>query len=913
MIGKTISHYKILEKLGEGGMGVVYKAQDAKLDRTVALKFLPPHVSINDETKARFLQEAKAAAALNHPHICTIHGIDEDDGSMFIVMEFVDGGTLGSKIPFASTDEAVRVAIQIGEALQEAHAKGIVHRDIKADNIMLNAKGQAKVMDFGLAKLKGSLKLTRTSSTVGTLAYMAPEQIQGGEVDTRSDIFSFGALVFEMLTGTTPFRGEHEAAMLYSIVNEEPQPLEQLRPDAPPLLSNLIQRCLEKDPADRFQHMDDIVSELRRTQKKTGRVSRTSSVTVRPAEVSEPGPVATQPAESPSGVVPRPDISAVAASPGGQKNLRLYGIIGTVAVVVLALAGWFLFGRSGVSVNPDMTTRVLQVPFTQYSYPSLSPDGKWIAFPAADASGKWDIYYMHVNGGEPRKITSDGTRFIQQTADISPDGSQIVYDRPGTDNTSNDLFAISALGGTSRKLASRASTAQWRPDGVRVGFIRTSNSRLRSESGLMEFWTVRADGSDLRREYVDSVFVTTGPYRYNFCWSPDGKSIAWIRTLSTPSQVLIVRDLETGKERQLTQGDENIDAMVWTVNDRIIFSSNRGGNTNLWAIPASGGEAVQVTKGGGPDIGLSVSASGNELVYLQQQRVGYLWTASIDGSSLRQISFDDRDIWEPSFSPDKKQIAFVMNDPDPLKESSDLYIVDRDGNNRRRLTTGNSRTRFPKWSPDGRRIMYSIPPTGQSADTARPKIFVVDAENPGAPKLVGYRYGLCWLDEDHILALDRGRSYIVTVSTATTRQFLSDSLSAWTIKEGKQLAYYDWHESNKGWWVADIQPTTAADLAKQAGEVIMPVFLGSARKVSSSPDFLSFWTSHASLSGNVLQFTEEGRVRQISLTGRKEEVLTARFPGLRNRSIEISPDGKEVVFVTPRLSSRLVLLEKVFE
>jgi eukaryotic-like serine/threonine-protein kinase len=277
MIGQTVSHYKILEKLGEGGMGVVYKAQDITLDRIVALKFLPAHISIVDETKARFLQEAKAAAALNHPNICTIHGVEEDAGNMFIIMELVEGGTLSQKIPFSNVDNAISVAMQIGEALQEAHAAGIVHRDIKADNIMLTSKGQVKVMDFGLAKLKGSLKMTRTSSTVGTLAYMAPEQIQGGEVDARSDIFSFGVLLFEMLTGKTPFRGEHEAAMVYSIVNEDPQAIDRLMPDLSPVLVNLIQRCLEKDPNDRYQHFDDVVADLRRAKKKTGNVSRSSA------------------------------------------------------------------------------------------------------------------------------------------------------------------------------------------------------------------------------------------------------------------------------------------------------------------------------------------------------------------------------------------------------------------------------------------------------------------------------------------------------------------------------------------------------------------------------------------------------------------------------------------------------------
>ncbi|MGB6122117.1 MAG: serine/threonine-protein kinase, partial [Bacteroidota bacterium] len=235
MIDKIVAQYKILEKLGEGGMGIVYRAEDMKLKRTVALKFLPHHVSATEEERARFLQEAQAIATLNHPNVCTIFGIEEHDGQQFLEMEYVDGVTLreriaGSGLPFG---EAIDYAIQIGEALQEAHSKGIVHRDVKAENIMVNSRNQAKVMDFGLAKLKGALKLTRTSSTIGTLAYMAPEQLRGEEIDARSDIFSFGVVLYEMVTGRTPFRGEHDAAMMYSILNEEPEPAQNHKPDLP--------------------------------------------------------------------------------------------------------------------------------------------------------------------------------------------------------------------------------------------------------------------------------------------------------------------------------------------------------------------------------------------------------------------------------------------------------------------------------------------------------------------------------------------------------------------------------------------------------------------------------------------------------------------------------------------------------
>ena len=224
MIGQSISHYTILEKLGEGGMGVVYKAEDTKLKRVVALKLLPETATSTEDDKQRFLQEAQAASALNHPNVCGIHSVGEHNGKHFIDMEFVDGLTLRKKIAQAGPgagiplEAAIEYAIQIGDALQEAHAKGIVHRDIKAENVMVNGRNQIKVMDFGLARLKGAMRLTKSSSTVGTLAYMAPEQLQGSGNDSRSDIFSFGVVLYEMLTGRTPFRGEHEAAMVYSIV-----------------------------------------------------------------------------------------------------------------------------------------------------------------------------------------------------------------------------------------------------------------------------------------------------------------------------------------------------------------------------------------------------------------------------------------------------------------------------------------------------------------------------------------------------------------------------------------------------------------------------------------------------------------------------------------------------------------------
>jgi serine/threonine protein kinase/Flp pilus assembly protein TadD len=280
MIGKTISHYRILEKLGEGGMGVVYKAQDIKLDRLVALKFLPQHLTSDALEKERFVREAKAASALNHPNIATIYEIDEREGQMFMAMEYVEGETLKQVIEkqALSIKEVLDIGIQICEGLNMAHEKGIVHRDIKSANIMFTSRGQVKIMDFGLAKLKGAAEPTDTRSTLGTAAYMSPEQAQGEEIDQRSDIFSLGVVLYELLTGRLPFEGEHQAAIIYSILSEEPQSVARFNNQVSARLEDMVFKALAKDKKERYQHIDDLLADLRREKKsleyaKTGKIT----------------------------------------------------------------------------------------------------------------------------------------------------------------------------------------------------------------------------------------------------------------------------------------------------------------------------------------------------------------------------------------------------------------------------------------------------------------------------------------------------------------------------------------------------------------------------------------------------------------------------------------------------------------
>ena len=743
LVGSTISHYKILEKLGEGGMGVVYKAEDLKLDRIVALKFLPHHLEVGGEEEGRFLQEAKAAAHLNHPNVCTIYDIGEAAGQQFILMEYVDGTTLRHRIADSPlpVNEAISYGIQIGEALQEAHSKGIVHRDVKAENIMVNSRNQIKVMDFGLAKLKGSLRLTKATSTVGTLAYMAPEQIRGGEVDARSDIFSFGVVLFEMLTGRTPFRGEHEAAMMYSILNEEPESLLALRPDLPSELVHILGNALEKDPEDRYQSAGDMVRELRRIRKQSSGISRKPlEILPSSARIPSPGPAPT--------LQPTPVVVASAPQTGvalGKRSIPFWGKVAGIlgAIVLLVLALW-QFLTPSYQLSKEMVFKPLTVPFSTIWYPGLSADGNWIAFPATDEKGVTEIYYMNASGGEPRRLTHDSV--FKYTASISPDGSLIAYTRGSSRQIGFGDFSVwtvSTLGGEPKQISDNGLGGEFTPDGKRITYLG------RVPDGAGGLWSANVDGSDKQLLGTERRSVIGG--RASFAWSPDGGAFVFLRNFSTAEgtvQELVTRELGSERELQLTHDAKNIDEVWWTAGGLILFSSNRGGATNLWAIPAVGGTPVQITRGPGPDIAVRASRDGRRVLYLQQAEFGSIQVADGDGSNAREITPGDQSVESPRFSPDGRIIAYIARDPDPIKSGSSIFLVDRDGQHRRRLAQTPAHTTSLAWSPDGRKIACEY------RDSV-PHVGIVDVETIGPVSEVGRGVLRQWLDGGSALNIYR--------------------------------------------------------------------------------------------------------------------------------------------------------------
>jgi len=694
MIGKAISHYTILGEIGRGGMGVVYKAQDTKLGRFVALKFLPQHLTSNATEQARFLQEAQAAATLNHPNICTIYGIEEHEHQQFIEMELVEGLTLRQKFqegPLAVKD-VVSYATQIGEALQEAHGRGLVHRDIKADNIMLNTRNQIKVMDFGLAKLKGSLKLTRSSSTVGTLAYMAPEQIQGGEVDSRSDLFAFGVLLFEMLTGRLPFRGEHEAAMVYSILNEDAEPIEKHRADLSPVLVNLIQRCLEKDPNERYQTINEIVIELRRLQKQTSKVMR-SSASMPPRQASvKPTSATVQPEES----MPQP--SKLSFS---KKNPVILASAGALLVVFALAAFFFLKGKSTAvedfSLQNMQITRITSTGKAQQA--AISPDGRMIVYSERE-KGKQSLWVRQVATGSNVQILppSDVT---YQGIIISADGNYAYYSKRDETTGIAALFQLPILGGTPRKLLEDLRYGvTLSPDNKRLAFTRSYPG-----SGDFSLLTANINGTE---EKILASHKADLWFDFTPSWSADGSVLAVVLGSYKGGfhySVVGVKALD-GSEAPLTSFRWFLMGKLQWFSDGsgiLMTGTERGASlSQIWKLSYPSGEVQRVTNDLNSYDSFDMSADSRSVCVVQSDQQMYLALLPGGNSDAAQrITQGKLLLSDFSWTPDSK-ILYVQTSAEKWK----IHMMDRDGSERRQVTVDEYDEDSPRTMPDGKNIVF---------------------------------------------------------------------------------------------------------------------------------------------------------------------------------------------------------------
>jgi len=692
MIGQTVLHYKILEELGRGGMGEVYKAQDTKLDRFVALKFLPSQMTASEDDKARFIQEAKAASAMNHPNVCTIYDIQDNNGQLFIVMEYVEGKTLKDKKDSISEKQILEIGIQVSEGLAAAHEKGIVHRDIKPENIMVRKDGIVQIMDFGLAKLRetsGVSRLTKAGATMGTMGYMSPEQVQGLDVDYRTDIFSLGVVLYELFIGEPPFKGIHETAIMYEIVNVDPPPLSTVKKGIDPELDRIILECLEKDKDERCQSAKELAKDLRKVKKSTGhRKSRVYSVNTKSFQ--------TQPSSiSESGATTLKDIPIKSFFRSIFYNPKLsWSLILLLTVSIILVLFLFVLNKPVTKIH-EVKASILPPHRINFdngrgSNLTISPNGQFISFVGTDSLGKDKLWVRPVNSLTARaltNVTTDAYPFW------SPDSKTIAYFDKGK------LMKISLDAGTPLPICDAASGrgGSWSKNGTIV-------FSPAPRGGLFE---VPASGGKLKEIIKPDTSNAIRNLRWTY-FLPDGNHLLYSTENSlggSPTDGIYLASLNNTKTVKLISASSNCqyaDGFLLFVRQSILLAQKFNPDKlkiEGEAMPVA--ENVQYWK---YRISASYAVSQNgKMVYLEgNQNNENLVLLNKNGNEIKKLS-DMKPASGAQFSPNGNYIACDLYDPD--EKQTDVWVYDLSRNVWSRLTFDNADI-LTSWTPNGNQITY---------------------------------------------------------------------------------------------------------------------------------------------------------------------------------------------------------------
>ena len=732
-------------------MGEVYLAEDTRLERRVAVKILPAELAQNPDRMGRFIREAKAASNLNHPHIAHIYEIGENDGVNFIAMEYVDGVTLRDKIH--KDRESLRTLLkylqQVAEGLAKAHSAGVIHRDLKPDNVIISRDSYAKVLDFGLAKhvesdgptgeahsdaktVQMHAALSTPGTIMGTAGYMSPEQARGAaKIDQRSDIFAFGCLLYEAATGgRQAFPGETAVDSMYKILHSQPAPVSEFNPAAPQEIQRVIRRCLQKDPDDRYQTIKDVAIEIREMlEAMKGAESSVPPSVPSGKHGTARATVADHGKWTDEGAITVPSEPSFAQGRTNEheplRQKRSAGMKALAAGMVIAAIGGLSFGvyqftrpaRTGPE-GGNLRVTPLTSSLTVERSPALSSDGKTFAYVwAGDKGENFDIYVKLTDAGSPVRVTTNPGRDMSPS--ISPDGRFIAFLRG--DGADKGFYVVPSLGGAERKIAEsfgwagsgvRAQAIDWSPDGKNVAIVDKQ-----SDAEPWSIYLVTVDTGSRRR-------ITSPPPDHDgdmlLAFSPNGESIAIQRRRDASTSDIYVVPASGGEPERFTSDGVAIRGFDWTSDGRrIVFSSERGGgNSTLWSIEAAGGEPHPVAGAGENVAELTVASAANRLAYAQISTDINLWRAGLSGTAgpLREpaarFNASNRSEIDPHYSPSGDKVVFSSN----RSGGSEIWVCDADGGNAVQLTNfGTSAvTGSPRWSPDGRQIAFDSRAGGNS-------------------------------------------------------------------------------------------------------------------------------------------------------------------------------------------------------
>ena len=894
MIGKTVGHYRILAALGSGGMGEVYRAEDTILGRNVALKFLPPDAAADQSALERFLREARAAAALNHPHICTIHGVERFDGQPVIVMECLEGESLKGRIARGPlpVDELLTVGIAMTDALQAAHSKGVTHRDIKPANVFLTDSGQAKVLDFGLAKLAPQrpadpaaaptldpAALTSTGTTVGTIAYMSPEQACGEELDNRSDLFSFGAVLYEMSTGRLPFPGNSPAVVFNEILEHAPVPPRQANPDIPERLEQIILRGLEKDRELRYQSAAEMRAELRRLARDSSSGKMQSAA---------PRSVAQVKAASSSKVI--------MDEAKRHKWSLVFGVLAVVALVAggsIALYRWL--------AHPSIPFDAQQMKITRFTshgeavYAGISPDGKYVAY--ARRQGDRSLWVKSVATGSDIQVIPPGPGFYQSDISFTPDGDYVYFAHHAFDGSNVlDLYSVPTLGGAVKRIVADVdSGATFSPDGKQITFIRHE-----PENGRSLLMVANADGSGQQEFAVRK--SSEGFSSFAPAWSPNGKYIASAAAHFGKDALteVIAYPVAGGAPRRVltTLG---VNGVRWLTDDGFLVTAidyTHGIRNQLYYLPLAGGEPVRFSSDLNNYQSIAIDEKQNVVAAVEADQANNLYIApASDPNAMQQVT-RERDVgsnlawltnarvavqdaelhinfYDVANARNRDQLNSDLPAGDVRRCGENAIVVDRleannvvniwyydlGGGGWRQLTHGNLST-GPSCSPDGKWLYYI------TQDVSPSRVMKVPVAGGGEPVVLGppssFRVAVSPDGESLVITFSEGQGGARRVYLGQVRTSDGQLLRKWPVPVGGVQQLLAWTPDGKG-FIYDVLRGTNANLWMQALDSTPP------RQITNLPTTNDYIVGAA--------YSPDGK--QIAITHGPENVDVLLFTNFR--------------------------------